>query len=132
MNGPEAGFAEFLDNDDSGRVLWWLRNPHTANWATRLLLPTGKAFLPDFAVGIKGRGTVDHVALVEIKDDGSDGRLHADLNALKIQVQHQEYRNVFWTTRGDGGPWERLEWNNSLNRIMPREKFDISGMVLLS
>lgn len=131
MNRPERAFAEFLDTDQSGAVSWWLRNPENVTWATRMILPTGQRFFPDFAVGIKGRSTRDGVALVEIKDDGVDGRLHSDKNVLKIQVQHREYRNVFWTYSGDQG-FERLTYNESLNRIGPIEPFMVSKMVLLS
>lgn len=131
MNKPERAFAEFLDSDQSGAVSWWLRNPENVTWATRMILPTGQRFFPDFAVGIKGRSTRDSVALVEIKDDGVDGRLHSDKNVLKIQVQHREYRNVFWTYSGEQG-FERLTYNESLNRIGPIEPFMISKMVLLS
>lgn len=131
MNKPERAFAEFLDTDPSGAVSWWLRNPENVTWATRMILPTGQRFFPDFAVGIKGRSTRDSVALVEIKDDGVDGRLHSDKNVLKIQVQHREYRNVFWTYSGEQG-FERLTFNESLNRIGPIEPFMVSKMVLLS
>lgn len=131
MNRPERAFAEMLDADPSGTVLWWLRNPENVLWATRMILPTGHRFFPDFAVGIKGRTTTDAVALVEIKDDGSDGRLHSDKNVLKMQVQHREYRNVFWTYEGEKG-FERLAYNEALNRIQPVELFDISRMVLVT
>ena len=131
MNKPERAFAEFLDTDQSGAVSWWLRNPENVTWATRMILPTGQRFFPDFAVGIKGRSTRDSVALVEIKDDGVDGRLHSDKNVLKIQVQHREYRNVFWTYSGVQG-FERLTYNEGLNRIGPIEPFMVSKMVLLS
>lgn len=131
MNKPERAFAEFLDTDQSGAVSWWLRNPENVTWATRMILPTGQRFFPDFAVGIRGRSTRDSVALVEIKDDGVDGRLHSDKNVLKIQVQHREYRNVFWTYSGEQG-FERLTYNESLNRIGPIEPFMVSKMVLLS
>lgn len=130
MNQPERAFAELLDSDVSGTVLWWLRNPENEKWATRLILPTGSRFFPDFAVGIKGRSTDDCVALVEIKDDGEDGRLHSDRNRLKIQVQHRAYKNVFWACQTDGKMVE-LEFNAALNLIQPVRPFTISRMVFL-
>ena len=57
MNHEERAFAELLDRDASGRVKWWLRLQENANWAPTLLLPTGRRFFPDFAVGVLGRGT---------------------------------------------------------------------------
>lgn len=130
MNKPEREFAEMLDTDPSGTVQWWLRNPENELWATRMILPTGARFFPDFAVGIKGRTTRDSIALVEIKDDGEEGRLHSDRNRLKIQVQHREYRNVFWSYEGDKG-FVQLGFNEALNTIQALRPFDISRMVLL-
>lgn len=130
MNRPERQFAEMLDFDTSGTVLWWLRNPENEKWATRMILPTGNRFFPDFAVGIKGRSTRDCIALVEIKDDGEDGRLHSDKNRTKIQVQHREYRNVFWSCEKDGRMVE-LEFNAAMNLIQPKRPFDIAQMVFV-
>ncbi len=130
MNKPERAFAEMLDTETSGTVQWWLRNPGSELWATRMMLPTGKRFFPDFVVGIKGRTTRDGIALVEIKDDGEDGRLHSDKNRLKIQVQHREYRNVFWSYESDKG-FVQLGFNEALNMIQPLRPFDIARMVLL-
>ena len=130
MNKPERAFAEMLDADTSGTVQWWLRNPENELWATRMMLPTGARFFPDFAVGIKGRTSRDGIALVEIKDDGEDGRLHSDKNRLKIQVQHREYRNVFWACDSARG-LVQLGFNEAMNLIQPLRPFEISRMVFL-
>lgn len=130
MNKPERLFAEMLDADTTGTVLWWLRNPENERWATRMILPTGHRFFPDFAVGIKGRSTPDGIALVEIKDDGDDGRLHSDKNRTKIPVQHREYRNVFWSCEKDGRLVE-LEFNTAMNLIQAKRPFDIKQMVFI-
>lgn len=128
MNRPERKFAELLDADKTGTVLWWLRNPENEKWATRMMLPTGHRFFPDFAVGVKGRSTEDSIALVEIKDDGEEGRLHSDRNLIKIQVWHRRYRNVFWACQ-EGDKMLELEFNPSLNRIQPTRPFDITRMI---
>lgn len=130
MNKPERAFAEMLDADTSGTVQWWLRNPENELWATRMMLPTGARFFPDFAVGIKGRTSRDGIALVEIKDDGEDGRLHSERNRIKIQVQHREYRNVFWSCDSSRGLVE-LGFNEALNLIQPLRPFNIGRMVFL-
>jgi type III restriction enzyme len=59
---------------------------------------------------VTNRSTPDSIALVEIKDDGVTGRLQADLNIMKIRVQHQEYKNVFWTYRTDQKLWARARY----------------------
>ncbi len=130
-NRPERAFVEMLDNDDTGRIKWWLRNPESEKWATRLILPTGKRFFPDFVVGISGRRTRDSIALVEIKDDGETGRLHSDSNAVKIRSEHSEYKKVFWSFREAEGVFLKAVWNQSYNRIFSAGPFEIEDMVLI-
>ena len=71
MNNEERNFAEWLDEDRTGRVKWWLRLQENTDWAVMLILPTGRRFFPDFAVGVNGHNSRDRIALVEIKDDGT-------------------------------------------------------------
>ena len=130
-NRPERAFVEMLDNDDTGRIKWWLRNPESEKWATRLILPTGKRFFPDFVVGVSGRRTRDSIALVEIKDDGETGRLHSDSNAIKIRSEHSEYKKVFWSFREAEGVFLKALWNQSYNRIFSAGPFEIEDMVLI-
>lgn len=130
LNQEERRFAELLDADGTGTVLWWMRNPENERWATRIVLPSGKNFFPDFVVGVAGRKTPNSIALVEIKDDGETGRLHSDRNIEKIRVQHHEYRNVFWTYR-ESGEWVRARYAEGLHRIVPRDVFKMTEMVFL-
>jgi type III restriction enzyme len=132
LNKEERDFAEFIDGDTTGTVKWWLRNRENTKWATRIVLPTGRRFFPDFVVGVTNRSTPDSIALVEIKDDGMTGRLQADANLMKIRVQHQEYKNVFWTYRADQGIWARVRYDDGLNRIVPQGAFKIAEMVYLT
>ena len=131
LNKEEKDFAEFLDRDTTGTVKWWMRNPENETWATRLILPSGHRFFPDFVVGVNGRTTPDTIALVEIKDDGDTGRLQSDRNVEKIRVQHREYRNVFWTYRSDGS-WIRARYAEGLHRIVDQDRFDIQQLVYLA
>ncbi|MFV1658210.1 MULTISPECIES: DEAD/DEAH box helicase [unclassified Phaeobacter] len=130
MNTEEHKFAEILDKDGTGTVLWWMRNPENERWATRIVLPSGRNFFPDFVVGVAGRATPNAIALVEIKDDGKTGRLQSDRNIDKIRVQHREYRNVFWTYR-DNGEWVRARYAEGLHRILPKDMFSVGEMVFL-
>lgn len=123
LNKEERAFAQLIDQDQTGTVRWWLKNIENTNWATRLILPSGKRFFPDFAIGVAGRSTPDAVALVEIKDDGLTGRLHSEANTEKIRVPHRKYAKICWVCRGSGGLWERLEFNANLNRIQPIDAF---------
>jgi type III restriction enzyme len=131
-NRPELAFAQMLDSDDTGLVKWWIRNPESETWATRLILPTGKRFFPDFAVGIAGRKTKDSIALVEIKDDGETGRLQSDSNAIKIRSEHTDYKKVFWTYQDPEGIFLKAVWSQSHNRIFPSGPFEIGDMVIVN
>jgi type III restriction enzyme len=130
-NRPERAFAEMLENDETGRVKWWLRNPENEKWATRLILPTGRKFYPDFVVGVNGRRTRDGIALVEIKDDGETGRLHSDSNAVKIRSEHSEYKKVLWSFREAEGIFMKAVWHQSYNRIFGAGPFEIADLVLV-
>lgn len=130
LNKEELSFAEFLDTDTTGTIKWWMRNPENETWATRLILPSGHRFFPDFVVGVSGRTTPDTIALIEIKDDGETGRLQSDRNVEKIRVQHREYRNVFWTYRSDG-TWIRARYAEGLHKIVPNDRFDVTELVYL-
>ncbi|WP_298097816.1 DEAD/DEAH box helicase family protein [Brevundimonas sp.] len=130
MNANERRFAEMLDADESGQVKWWLRLQENAAWAVTLMLPNGKRFFPDFAVGVAGRRTTDAIALVETKDDGVNGRAHSEINREKIRARHREYRNVFWTWERDGR-WEEMGWHPELERIEPLRRFSIERLVMI-
>lgn len=131
-NRPERAFAEMLDHDETGTIKWWLRNAESTKWATRLILPTGKRFFPDFVVGITGRRTPDSIALVEIKDDGETGRLQSDSNALKIRSEHQDYKKVFWSFRENDGIFVKAVWNETHNRIFGNGPYEIADMVIVN
>ncbi len=130
MNANESRFAHLLDADDSGKVLWWLRLQENARWSTTLILPNGRRFFPDFAVGVRGRGTRDQIALVETKDDGVDGRLHSELNRMKITARHREYANVRWTYETERG-WIEAGYNPALQQIQALRPFDVDRLVLI-
>lgn len=128
MTTPERAVAELLDADEGGTVRWWLRNVENTVWATRIILPNGRQFFPDFVVGVNGRRSEDGIALIEVKDDGVDGRLHSDVNLIKIRAQHSLYRDVQWAAEGSGGvEWLRL--NEGLNRIQGDRPFTVHDLV---
>lgn len=128
MTRPERQVAELLDADESGTVMWWLRNVENTTWATRILLPNGRQFFPDFVVGVRGRRSEDSIGLVEVKDDGIDGRLHADVNLIKIRSRHQLYGEVKWTAQGDSG-MEWLSLNDRLSRIQGDRPFAVQDLL---
>jgi len=131
MNNEERAFAEYLDDDQSGLVRWWLRNPENKLWATRIIMPNGRRFFPDFAVGVNGRSSEDGIVLVEIKDDGSNGSLYSDLNRLKIRTNHDRYGKVIWTYRESKG-WAKADYVGALDKISAMRLLEPDDFRLLS
>ncbi|MBF0247763.1 MAG: hypothetical protein HQL36_06785, partial [Alphaproteobacteria bacterium] len=128
MNKPERAFAELLDGDDTGTVKWWLRNPANASWAVQLVLPNGRHHFPDFVVGVAGRPTPEGIALLEIKDDGMTGRLHARVNSEKIRTEHRTYKSVLWVYPDEReGRWYRAEYH-SRGTIQAGPPFEMTSL----
>lgn len=123
LNNDERAFAQWLDADTSGRVKWWIRNPHrpgwSRGWSTNLVLPSGGFFFPDFVVGVQGRSTPNQIALVEVKGGHLD---NTDQSLEKIGTVHRAYQAVLWAQKHDD-LFMRLTYDSGSNRLLPREKF---------
>ena len=124
LNGDERAFAEWLDADRSGRVKWWLRNPHrpgwSRGWSTNLVLPSGGFFFPDFVVSVRGRSTPNEIVLVEIKGGHLD---NTDESLEKIGAVHRSYQAVLWAQKDDE-LFLRLSYDQGANRLLPSGRFD--------
>ncbi|MEI7911873.1 MAG: DEAD/DEAH box helicase family protein [Verrucomicrobiota bacterium] len=87
MNPWELEFVKLLDNDPSGTVLWWHRNPPRKKYSVAIVRPDGGRFFPDFVVGVKGRKVArDGILLIETKH--AIGSLDSQ---IKSTVEHKEY-----------------------------------------
>ena len=74
-----------------------MRNVENARWAVTIVLPNGRRHFPDFVIGVDGRKTADHIALVETKDNGETGRLFAKANTDKVRTDHSVYGSLSWS-----------------------------------
>lgn len=124
LNTDERAFAEWLDADKSGRVKWWLRNPHrpgwSRGWSTNLVLPSGGFFFPDFVVSVRGRSTPNEIVLVEIKGGHLD---NTDESLEKIGAAHRSYQSVLWAQK-ETDLFLRLSYDRGANRLLPSGRFD--------
>jgi type III restriction enzyme len=112
MNSWEQAFAELLDNDPDGYVLWWHRNEPHKPWSVATTLPNGRLFFPDFVVGIKGRNKPDSALLVDTKRAIND-----DLNAkVKSVVEHQAYGRTAILFYEDGKRWMTVRYNEAKDK----------------
>lgn len=130
MNQEELAFARLLDDDTTGTVLWWLRNPENARWAVTIVLPNGRRHFPDFVIGVDGRRkSQDHIALVEVKDDGKTGRLFSTTNTDKVRTEHRLYRSALMVFRDERGQWINVAYNAAIQRHQATKPFDIEDLV---
>lgn len=129
MNKEELAFARVLDQDQSGTVMWWIRNQSQARWAVSIVLPNGERHFPDFVVGVdQRRKSDDHIALAEVKDDGKTGRLFSDKNIEKVRTEHARYRSCLMVFRTEQGEWFNVAYRPELQRHQAGAKFKVDDL----
>lgn len=84
---------------------------------------------PDFVIGVDGRKTQDHVALVETKDNGETGRLFAKANTDKVRTNHSRYGSALMVFRDPDGTWQKIAYNPAIRMHMPSGAFSIRDLV---
>ena len=86
MNTWEREFAETLDNDTSGTVVWWHRNIDRKPESVAIVMETGQRYFPDFVVGVSARRRGEGVSLAETKYD------FGSINSvMKNRTEHRDY-----------------------------------------
>ena len=123
LNTWERPFAEYLDNDLTGTVLWWHRNPPRKPFSVSMPLPGQPDFYPDFIVGIKNRTRGNGILLMETKRVINDQERNA---LIKAQAEHPDYGKVmmlYWEEKRD---WQVIEYDlrkdcNFLDRVLRKE-----------
>ena len=113
----EVPFAEMLDEDSSGAVLWWHRNPDRKPYSVAIPVPGYNNYYPDFIVGVKDRVLGEGLLLVETKERYTD-----ELATAKTQVSHPSYKKpmmLYWKNLKE---WHTVEYSedkgkNELDRI---------------
>ncbi len=99
LNTWELPFTKELDDDMTGTILWWHRNPPRKPWSVGVPLPgqpSQKHYWPDLIVGVNGRSRGNGILLVETKRalNDQEGNSHA-----KSKVEHPEYKKpmmLYW------------------------------------
>ena len=123
LNTWERPFAEDLDNDLTGTVLWWHRNPPRKQFSVSMPLPGQPHFYPDFIVGVKDRKRGNGILLMETKRVINDQERNA---LVKAQAEHPDYGKVmmlYWEEKRD---WQIVEYDpkndcNFLDRVFRKE-----------
>lgn len=111
LNTWERPFAEMLDNDMSGIVRWWHRNPVRKSWSIAIPVPGHGFFFPDLVVGVEGRSNRDSAVLVEIKHQINDPEGNA---AAKSRARHPDYGPVLMLyLDAPAGQWMTVAYDRS-------------------
>ncbi|NRR05511.1 DEAD/DEAH box helicase family protein [Brevibacillus sp. RS1.1] len=123
LNTWERPFAEYLDNDLTGTVLWWHRNPPRKPFSVTMPLPGQPDFYPDFIVGIKGRTHGNGILLIETKRVINDQERNA---LVKAQAKHPDYAKVMMVYWEHKEEWKVVEYDpvtdkNYLDRVLRTE-----------
>lgn len=123
MNGWERAFAEHLDADGSGTVLWWHRNEPHKPWSINVLMENGQGFFPDFIVGIRERPTEDNGLLADPKE------AYARTKELpKLAAEHEAYGRVLILTKeNEMGRWEIAAWDDAGEKAIRAGRFLIAN-----
>ncbi len=112
LNPWEVEFARNLDNDPSGTVLWWHRNPPRKKHSVAIVRPDGGRFFPDFVVGVKNR-TVAKEGILLIETKHAIGSVDSKIKAV---IEHKEYGKALMIH------WK--DWHDPKNRIAMTVTYD--------
>lgn len=125
LNEHERKFAELLDADTTGTVLWWYRNEPRKSWSIGIVLPDGDRYFPDFVVGVKDRMRGGGVLLLETK---GGYLLNSDETVEKVVAAHKTYGPpVMLKWRDDGSLWI-VRYIASRNRVEEDQAFRVENM----
>jgi len=119
MNPWETEFAETLDSDDTGTVLWWHRNEPRKPWSINVLMENGQNFYPDFIIGIRDRATEDNGLLADPKE-----AYQRTSEVPKLNAEHRAYGRVLILTKGNPKKvWEIAKWDSLYDKPSVEGRF---------
>ena len=125
LNETERKFAELLDADTTGTVLWWHRNEPRKPWSIGIVLPDGDRYFPDFAVGVKDRLRGSGVLLLETK---GGHLLNSDETVEKAVAVHKIYGPPVMLKRRDDGSFWIVRYIASRHRVEEDQALRVENM----
>ncbi|MCG5251356.1 DEAD/DEAH box helicase [Brevibacillus agri] len=124
MNRWERRFAEIIDNDVTGTVLWWHRNEPRKPWSASVAVPDcDHDYYPDFVVGVRDRNSTEQILLVEIKE-----RINSKDSIAKARAVHKLYGRVMMLYWDDERAWHTVVNNERGDRNELGQRFNINIM----
>jgi hypothetical protein len=125
LNRWEKEFADKLDNDTTGTVLWWHRNEDRKPWSVSIVVPGFNDFYPDFVVGIKDRVKGSGILLIEVKGEINNARGDS---VAKARAEHKIYRKSMMVYWEDEKRWYTVRYDESSDKNKLDRLFDFDLM----
>lgn len=125
LNSWELQLAQELDDDLTGIIRWWHRNPVRRPESVSLPLPNKYQFYPDFVVGVKNRQRGNGILLVETKNAINDQQGDS---VVKNLASHPDYGNVMMLFWEDKREWQIVEYDASKEKNVLERIFRIDLM----
>lgn len=124
MNRWETEFAQHLDSDADGHILWWHRNEVWKPWSIEVMLCTGRQFYPDFIVGIQNRNKEQNGLLVDTK-----WQIETEKETHKIIAEHAKYGRALILSKTGTGRWAPAVYDPTTKRGRLGAEFQMSDAV---
>ncbi|ALC17831.1 putative type III restriction endonuclease subunit R [Desulfuromonas soudanensis] len=125
LNKDELAFAQLLDVEMSGQIVWWHRNEPRKPWSAGLVMPDGTHYYPDFLVKIKGRTRGDGILLIEVKGE----HLINSMNTPdKAAASHKLYSKPLMVMKENSGRWMTLRYNDRTGKNEPDAIFRLDAL----
>ncbi len=125
LNRWEKEFADKLDNDTTGTVLWWHRNEDRKPWSVSIVVPGFNDFYPDFVVGIRDRVKGSGILLIEVKGEINNARGDS---VAKARAEHKIYRKSMMVYWEDEKRWYTVRYDESSDKNKLDRLFDFDLM----
>ncbi|TXH06528.1 MAG: DEAD/DEAH box helicase [Candidatus Moraniibacteriota bacterium] len=123
-NTWETRFAEMLDADSTGTIMWWLRNVPRQPWSVSIVRPSGKYYYPDFIVAVMGAKSKDQIKLAEIK--GMIGEADSEEKARTDHLSYGSALMLHWDTKTE--QWIKVEYREDIRRNVLGEIFKLDDL----
>ena len=114
LNNWVRPFAEMVDNDLSGTVAWWHRNPVRKAHSVSIPIPGHGFFYPDLILGVNGRATENGILLVEIKHQINDPEGNAAAKAVAVHPDYGPVLMLYYDERS--GDWMTVAYDRASDR----------------
>lgn len=124
LNNTERKFAQLLETDTSGTILWWHRNEARKPHSVGIVLTDGNRYFPDFIIGINHYNN-ERIILIEIKGGHI---LNNEETQEKITAEHAIYGKPLMLSLLDDGQFWIMKYIESNHKIEKDSVFRVENI----